>query len=189
MSATTFVTPEKARKYFNVSDNTLRKWDLEGKIETIRVGKHRRYKIETNITSSKPIIKEKICYARVSSFDQKEDLERQIDFLKSKYPEYRIVKDIGSGLNFKRKGFNSILELSIRGNIEEIVVTNKDRLCRFGFEFFESILRINNGKIVVLYDEDKSPDQELAEDVLSIITVFSAKLYGRRSHRNKGVKK
>ena len=175
MSASTFVTPEKARRHFNVSDNTLRKWDLEGKIETIRVGKHRRYKITT---PNKSITREKVCYARVSSYDQKEDLERQVSVLQSKYPGYRIIKDIGSGLNFKRKGFNSILESAIRGHIEEVIITNRDRLCRFGLELFETILRINNGKIVVLYDEDKSPDQELTEDVLSIITVFSAKLYG-----------
>jgi predicted site-specific integrase-resolvase len=187
MSTTTFVTPEKARRYFNVSDNTLRKWDLEGKIETVRVGKHRRYKIDTK-SNVESFVKEKICYARVSSFDQKEDLERQVSVISSKYPGYRIIKDIGSGLNFKRKGFNSLLESAIRGHIEEIVITNKDRLCRFGFELIESILRINNGKIVVLYDEDKSPDQELTDDVLSIITVFSAKVYGRRSHRNKGAK-
>jgi predicted site-specific integrase-resolvase len=79
------------------------------------------------------------------------------------------------------------LEEAIKGNIEEIVITNKDRLCRFGFELFESIITTNNGSIMVLYDEDKSPNEELVEDVLSIITVFSAKLYGRRSHRNKRV--
>jgi len=182
---TNFVTPEKARRHFKVSDNTLRKWDSEGKIETIRVGSHRRYRIED--PNPVKLRREKICYARVSSFDQKEDLERQISFLVSKYPGYRIIKDIGSGLNFKRKGFNSLLESAIKGNIEEIIVTNKDRLCRFGFELIESVLRINNGKIVVLYDEDKTPDKELTEDVLSIITVFSAKLYGRRSRRNKRV--
>ena len=179
-----YVTPEEARRHFNVSNNTLRKWDSEGKIETIRVGTHRRYKIESPATQSN---KQKFCYARVSSYDQKEDLDRQINVLRNKFPKHRIIKDIGSGLNFKRKGFKTILEEAIKGNIEEIVITNKDRLCRFGFELFESIITTNNGSIMVLYDEDKSPNEELVEDVLSIITVFSAKLYGRRSHRNKRV--
>ena len=180
-----FVTPEEARRHYDVTNNTLRKWDKEGKIETIRVGTHRRYKIEVKPQTSNNSNREKICYARVSSYDQKEDLERQINTLKDRFVGYRVVKDIGSGLNFKRKGFNAVLESAVKGNIEEIVVTNRDRLCRFGFELLESILKINNGRIVVLYDEDKSPDQELVEDVLSIITVFSAKLYGRRSGRNK----
>ena len=188
-----YLTPEEARKYFNTSDNTLRRWDKEGKIDTIRIGpkqKHRRYKITISTPVPKtPIIRKKICYARVSSRNQKEDLERQINVLENKYPDHIIIKDIGSGLNFKRKGFNTILEQAVRGDISEIVVTNKDRLCRFGFEIFEKILNLHNGKILVLYDKDNSPEQELVEDVLSVITVFSSRLYGRRSHRNKTNKK
>jgi predicted site-specific integrase-resolvase len=186
-SINNFVRPEQARRFYNVSDETLRKWDREGKIETIRIGTHRRYKINSVTTPESK--RECIIYARVSSHDQKEDLERQITFLQSRYPGYRVVKDIGSGINFKRKGFNSILESAIRGDLETIVVTHKDRLCRFGFELIENIFRLNNGKIVVLNDEEKSPDQELVEDVLSIITVFTSKLYGRRSHQHKGNKR
>jgi predicted site-specific integrase-resolvase len=185
-----YVTPEYARKYYDTSDNTLRKWEKEGKLEAIRIGpagKHRRYKIkiENENENGNTNNKEKICYARVSSKEQKEDLERQVTVLRDKYPNHKIIKDIGSGINFKRKGFKTLLQQAINGNIEEVVVTNKDRLCRFGFELVESIISASNGKIVVLYNHEKTQEQELVEDVITILTVFSSRLHGRRSHRNK----
>ncbi|NCV80035.1 MAG: IS607 family transposase [Actinobacteria bacterium] len=94
-----------------------------------------------------------------------------------------IIKDIGSGLNFKRKGFQTILDTAIKGNLGEIVVTHKDRLCRFGFELLEAVIsKCSNGTIVVLDQRETSPQEELINDLLSIITVFSSRLYGLRSH-------
>ena len=179
-----YVTPEKARRHFNVSDNTLRKWDREGKIETIRVGKHRRYNIDSGARSSLGgTEKQRICYCRVSTSSQKEDLKRQIQFFKSNYPEYTIISDIGSGINFKRKGLKTILDSAIKGNIQQVVVTHKDRLCRFGFELYEGIIReYSNGEILVLNQKKTSPEQELVDDLISIITVFSSRLYGLRSN-------
>jgi predicted site-specific integrase-resolvase len=109
-------------------------------------------------------------------------LERQVEYFRCKYPDYEIVKDIGSGLNFKRKGFNTILDSAIKGDIGEVVVTHKDRLCRFGFELVLRIIESTNGKILVLDKEETSPEKELVNDILSIITVFSSRLYGLRSH-------
>ena len=126
--------------------------------------------------------KRNICYCRVSSSSQKEDLERQVEFFRCKYPNHEIIKDIGSGLNFKRKGFNSILDFAIKGDIGEVVVTHKDRLCRFGFELVLRIIESTNGKILVLDKEETSPEKELVNDILSIITVFSSRLYGFRSN-------
>ena len=183
-----YLTPEQARKYFNTTDNTLRAWEKEGKIQAVRPGgtskSHRRYKIIIP-EKEESCNKQKIIYARVSTQGQKEDLERQVAVLKKHYPDHRVIKDIGSGLNFKRSGFKTILDLAIRGNLTELVITNKDRLCRFGFELFQAILKPSNGNIVVLYPNNGTPEKELVDDVISIITVFSARMYGRRSHRNK----
>ena len=106
----------------------------------------------------------------------------RIQFFQDKFPDYEIVRDIGSGLNFKRKGFLSILDSALRGDIEEIAVTHKDRLCRFGYEMLERIVRTQGGKILVLNEQKLSPEQELVQDLLTITTVFSARLYGLRSH-------
>jgi predicted site-specific integrase-resolvase len=126
--------------------------------------------------------KRNICYCRVSTSSQKEDLERQIEYFRCKYPDYEIIKDIGSGLNFKRKGFNTILDTAFKGDIGEVVVTHKDRLCRFGFELVLRIIESTNGKILVLDKEETSPEKELVNDILSIITVFSSRLYGLKSN-------
>ena len=126
--------------------------------------------------------KRNIYYCRVTTSSQKEDLERQIEYFRCKYPDYEIIKDIGSGLNFKRKGFNTILDSAIKGDIGEVVVTHKDRLCRFGFELVLRIIESTNGKILVLDKEETSPEKELVNDILSIITVFSSRLYGFRSN-------
>ena len=126
------------------------------------------------------------CYARVSTRGQSDDLTRQAQLLSSRFPSYILIKDIGSGINFKRKGFKTLLDYALKGHIGEIVVTHKDRLCRFGFELFESILsRCSNGKIVVLNRRDLSPTEELTSDLLTIITVFASRLYGLRSHQVK----
>jgi len=121
--------------------------------------------------------KQNICYARVSTRSQKEDLERQINYFREKYPNHRIINDIGSGLNFKRKGLQTILDIAIKGNLGELVVTHKDRLCGFGFELIQGITeKYSNGKILVLDKKETSPEQELSNDLISIITVFSARV-------------
>lgn len=190
-----YVTPKKARKMLNVNNDTLIKWSDSNKLETIKTpGGHRRYNLKSIKESQKNkndfiIINSKInyCYARVSSAGQKEDLERQLVLFRNRYPKHVIIKDIGSGINFKRKGFKTLLDAGIQGNIEEIVITHKDRLCRFGFELIEGIVReYSNGKIVVLNKEECSRERELVDDIVSIITVFSSRLYGLRSH---GIKK
>jgi excisionase family DNA binding protein len=178
-----FITPLEASTLLQVSQQTLINWDKEGKIKAIRTkGRHRRYLLSSILSATSNTLRRKICYCRVSTSSQKEDLERQVVFFRSKFPNHEIIKDIGSGLNFKRKGFNAILESSIKGDIEEIVVSHKDRLCRFGFEMFQRIIESSNGKILVLDQQETSPNQELVSDILSIITVFSSRIYGLRSH-------
>lgn len=188
-----YLRPEEASKLLKVTVRTLEMWECKGQIKCIRTkGGHRRFLLSDVISrlpeESKPKQqREKICYCRVSTSSQKEDLERQVDFFRLKYPDYRIIKDIGSGINFKRKGFNSILSLALQGNLQTLVVTHKDRLCRFGFDLIETIIKHTDGEIVVLDHQQTSPEKELVNDLLSIITVFSSRLYGLRSHslRNK----
>jgi len=164
----------------------LRKWEKEEKIEAIRApGGKRLYSVESldklfHVETKK---KEKVCYTRVSSAKQKEDLERQVESLKTKYPEHRIIQDIGSGLNWKRKGFTSILESVYIRDIEEVVVLHKDRLCRFGIELVEFIFEKAGCKLLVHNKNDHhetTAEQELAEDLLSIVTVFVARNNGKR---------
>jgi len=183
--------PEQASKLLNITQQSLINWTNQGKLECVRTkGQHRRFYMSSIVpflpaeTIEKQ--KRKICYCRVSTSSQKEDLNRQIEFFRLKYPEHEIIKDIGSGINFKRKGFKTILDEAIKGNIGEVVVTHKDRLCRFGFELIEGIiLEQSKGKILVLNKKETSPHEELVNDLISIITVFSSRLYGLRSSKIK----
>ena len=121
--------------------------------------------------------------SRVSSSKQKNDLQRQIDYLHEKFPNHDIISDIGSGLNFKRKGFVKILECLIEGGIKEVVVAHKDRICRFGYDLVEQLFK-KFGSVLTIVESDgiKEPINEFAEDVLSIITVFTARYYGSRKY-------
>lgn len=190
MSNKEFLRPKEVREILKISDKTIYNWEKSGKLTCIRTrGGERRF-LRTDIFpdfNEKKDYNEKqrrkICYCRVSTRSQKEDLERQIKFFQQEYPNYEIVRDIGSGLNSKRKGFNAILDAGIQGNLEEVVVTHRDRFCRFDFDIFERIIqKYSNGKIVVLDKTETSPEEEVVKDLLSIITVFSARIHGLRSN-------
>jgi predicted site-specific integrase-resolvase len=118
----------------------------------------------------------------VSSAKQKEDLHRQIAYMREHFPEHEIIQDVGSGLNFKRKGFTSLLERSCAGDVKEVVVAHKDRLARFGFDLVRWLVERNGGKLVVLGDVRQSPESELTADLLSIIHVFSCRMRGLRKY-------
>lgn len=172
--------PKELSQLLGITNESLRKWNQEGKIKSITTeGGHRRY-IYQNMEKSEG---KYIIYARVSSRKQANDLQRQIDFIKEKFPNYEIISDIGSGINFKRKGLISLLEQLFAGNVKEVVVAYKDRLCRFGFELFEFMFQKHGAILTVLEDSSsKEPIKEFAEDVLSIITVFTARFYGKRKY-------
>lgn len=133
------------------------------------------------------IQKKNFIYARVSTNKQMDDLSRQIEFLRRpEYSDYLLVSDVASGINFKRKGLSTILEACLQGSIGEVVVAHRDRLCRFGFDLIESMVTKAGGKIVVLQDNhNKTDEQELTEDLLSIIHVFSCRQMGKRSYINR----
>jgi predicted site-specific integrase-resolvase len=185
-----YVNTKEVRELLHVTAATLRKWDKDGKIKTIRTPSGvRRYNKECifKILGKVEIEPEKrrIAYCRVSSKKQADDLERQKNSFRSSHPDHELVEDIGSGINFKRKGLQSVLEQAMQGKIEEVVVSHRDRLCRFAFELIEWILNKNNTKLVVLDKTDnKSGSDELAEDVLAIIQVFACREMGKRRYKN-----
>jgi putative resolvase len=191
-----YIVPFRVSKQFNVTSGTLRRWSEEGKIRCIRPNNGRRLynleDIEKFFGVEKEIIEKKtICYARVSSSHQKEDLDRQVDFLQSQFPDSIVFKDIGSGLNWKRNGFNALLELIYKGDVGKVVVTYRDRLCRFGIELVEWIFKKHNVKLLVLSSDpdQKDPSKELSEDLLAITTVFVARNNGLRAGNYKRERK
>lgn len=188
-----YVKIGKAAKILGVTPHTLRKWEKEGQlVPERRSSGGTRFYNEDQLIPHKVVSKPTLAYARVSSYDQKEDLKRQIEML-TQYCvangwDYRVIDDLGSGLNYKKKGLKEVISLIINEEVSRIVVTHKDRLLRFGSELVFMICE-NKGIDVEIINkgEELSFEEELAQDVLEIITVFSAKLYGSRSKKHKEV--
>ena len=190
MDKNRYFPPKKACKILGVHYKTLYNWTEKKQIETIRTpGGKRLYNVNKYIEENVNIKKKEkrnICYCRVSTYNQKDDLKRQIEYMKKKYPTYEIIKDIGSGLNFKRKGLKRIIKYAVNGEINELVIAYKDRLCRFGYELMEHIIEeYSNGTIVKLNEIKLSPTEEMTKDLVSIINVFSARINGLRKYKKK----
>jgi len=190
------VSISKAAKILGVSEVTLRRWDGEGRLVPIKTeGGHRRY----DISKIKPETVHKfdfadsrktIAYARVLSHDQKSDLERQKQVLElfcSKNGwSFEIISDLGSGMNYQKKGLKRILNAILDDSVGRLVLTHKDRLLRFGAELVFAICEAKGVEVVIINKgDDTTFEEDLATDVLEIITVFSARLYGSRSKKNK----
>ena len=199
-----FVGGKEASKILGVHQRTLYQWEEKGEIETIRTsGNKRLYNVKKYLASKVKAnnICEKlddldnkneklnICYIRVSTQNQKDDLERQKLLMTTKYPNNIIIEDIGSGLNLNKRGINKIIHLAIKGKINELVVAYKDRLTRFGFELIEEIItKYSNGKIIILNkSEEISQEEELVKDVMAIMNVYVAKINGLRRYKNKEI--
>jgi putative resolvase len=190
-----FLSIQDAAKYLGVSPQTLRRWENEKKIVPSHrtQGGQRRYDImQLRPCERDPITSDRltVAYARVSSHDQKEDLQRQIQMLEmfcsSKGWTFSTLKDLGSGMNYNKRGLKQLLEQIMNGEIGRLVLTHKDRLLRFGAELIFSLCAVKNVEVVIINQGDEpSFEEELAKDVLEIITVFSARLYGSRSQKNK----
>jgi putative resolvase len=150
-----YLRPEEVSKILQVTTRSLENWSNQGILKCVRTkGNHRRYLLSDVIAMTTKKAKKNICYCRVSTSSEKEDLERQVEYFKSKYPNHEIIKDIGSNLDFEREGFNIILNSAFKGEIQEVVVNNKDILCKFGFELFVKIIKKSNGKILLLKEEE-----------------------------------
>jgi putative resolvase len=179
-----------------VSRDTLRRWEAAGKISSERTPKgHRRYdlnKVLGRFPISTCIKKQTVCYARVSSHDQKEDLKRQVELLSSFCAihgwSFEVIQDLGSGLNYSKKGLKKLIQSICLGNIERLVLTHKDRLLRFGAELIFALCEQFGVEVILINkSEDSTFEDDLVSDVLEIITVFSARLYGARSRKNKNL--
>ena len=183
----------KAAELLGFSRDTLRRWERDGKISSQRTKKgHRRYLKDelTGIQSHLPDNKITLAYARVSSHDQKKDLERQIELLESYCAangwSHEILKDLGSGLNYQKKGLKQLIKKICSKTIQRLVLTHRDRLLRFGSELIFSLCEQFGIEVVIINaSENTSFEDDLVSDVLEIITVFSARLYGSRSRKNK----
>ena len=184
----------KAALELGVAQETLRRWESAGKITVERTPQgHRRYDLN-QLRSLAPIKnftnKPALAYARVSSHDQKEDLKRQITVLETfcaaRGWHYELIHDLGSGLNYSKRGLRQLIKRICRGDIERLVLTHKDRLLRFGAELIFAICESFGVEVVIINaSEDGNFEDDLVQDVLEIITVFSARLYGSRSRKNK----
>jgi len=184
--------PQEFAEMIGVSVKTLQRWDTSGKLKSHRSPTDRRYYThkqyadymgESQSKQGKTII-----YTRVSTTNQKDDLNNQIEFLKQ-YANAKgmivdeIFEDIGSGLNYNRKKWNKLLDECMQGEIKTILVAHKDRFIRFGYEWFEKFLKLNGVDIIVVNNEKLSPQEELVNDLISVIHVFSCKIYGLRKYK------
>lgn len=190
------LTIEEAAKQLGVSTITLRRWEKAGKITATRTqGGHRRYvlaDIAPQLSHQSVIVRSTLAYARVSSHDQKDDLERQKRVLEmycaAQGWQFQLIADLGSGMNYHKKGLRTLLNTIIDGTCGRLVITHKDRLLRFGAELVFAVCEAKNVEVVIINKgTDTTFEEDLAHDVLEIITVFSARLYGSRSHKNKKI--
>jgi len=184
----------EAASVLGVSITTLRRWEASGKLVAEHTaGGHRRYdlsKLRPELFRAADRANRKtVAYARVSSHDQKADLDRQKQVLELYCARqgwtFEVVADLGSGMNYHKKGLKKLLDGILAGEVGRLVIAHKDRLLRFGAELVFAICEAKNVEVVILNQgEDTSFEQDLAKDVLEIITVFSARLYGSRSRKN-----
>ena len=186
--------PKEFAELLNVSVKTLQRWDRDKVLIAKRTPTDRRfytydqyldYKGLKNNSDRKIII-----YTRVSTNNQKDDLLNQVNFLQNFANSKgiivdEIIQDIGSGLNYKRKKWNELLDEVMENKIDTIIVSSKDRFIRFGFEWFERFLGKFDTKILVVNNELLSPQEELVQDIVSILHVFSCRIYGLRKYKNK----
>jgi excisionase family DNA binding protein len=182
--------PKEVCQKLGISYRTLQSYVKKGYIKPVilQSGKW-RFK-EEDVERLMGIVRKRkvVLYARVSS--QKDDLINQVKYLEENVKEYdQVITDIGSSLNMKRKGFLKLLRMILNNEVSKVVIAYPDRLVRFGFEIIEEICKAHNCEIVVLNKEDKTPEQELIEDLISILVSFSEKLQGMRSHKYEKVKK
>lgn len=180
-----------------IDKRTLRKWSDEGGISFIELRGQRHYDlssvkihraVSTDDEPSEPV---DVIYGRVSTRKQKSNLQRQLDQLTTKYPNAIVYSDCASGLNFNRKGLQKILQLAFERRLRTLHITYKDRLCRFGYDLIQYILKEHGANIIVeeCDDDSTSPERELADDIVSIITVFGARLHDKRSRGNRKKRK
>lgn len=184
--------PKEFGQLIGKSVITLQKWDRKGILHAHRSPTNRRYYTHDQYREYRGLVAHEqgltIAYARVSGVSQKPDLANQIAAL-DLYSKAHFMKvdewmqDIGSGLNYKRKNFNRLMEMIELGQVKRVVIAHRDRLVRFGYEYFEAFCERHHTELLVIHGDTLSPEQELVRDLISLVTVFSARLQGLRSYR------
>ena len=186
--------PGDFAELLGVSVKTLQRWDREGILKANRMPTDRRYYTYDQYLQFKGIKtkndnRETVIYARVSTRNQKEDLQNQVAFLRQFCNAKGMIVDqcseeYGSGLNYNRKKWNRLLEEVMEQKVKTIVVTHQDRFIRFGYDWFERFCEKFHTTIVIVNNEELSPQEELVQDMISILHVFSCRLYGLRKYKN-----
>ena len=182
-------------KKINKTQQTLRNWDKSGKLKPAMVDEATGYRYYTEkqlreyygeISNKERLV---VGYCRVSSAKQKEALERQVEdvrtYLISKGYQFKIITDIGSGINYDKKGLNQLIRMILEDEVSKVVVLYKDRLVRFGFELIENICEFKSVDIEIIDSTERSEEQEVVEDLIQIITVFSCRLQGKSAKKTK----
>lgn len=186
--------PKDFAELLNVSVKTLQRWDRDGVLIAKRTPTDRRYYTYDQYLEFKGISNDNnrkiVAYTRVSTNNQKDDLINQVKFLLDFANAKGIIvdetiEDIGSGLNYNRKKWNKLIEQCMENKIDSILITHKDRFIRFGYDWFEKFLGKYNVKLVVVNNELLSPQEELVQDIISILHVFSCRIYGMRKYKKK----
>ena len=187
--------PKDFSELLGVSVKTLQRWDRENILKAKRTPTDRRYYtydqyLEFKGGNYKNDIRKTVIYTRVSSNGQKDDLKNQVEFLFNFISSKgiivdEVIQDIGSGLNYNRKKWNKLLDECMENKISTIIITHKDRFIRFGYDWFEKFVGKFNVKIIVVNNELLSPQEELVQDIISILHVFSCRIYGLRKYKNK----
>lgn len=183
-------------KLIGKTNQTLRNWDKDGILKPHHVSEsgYRYYSQEQlnhflGLKQEVQLNKKTIGYCRVSSNKQKDDLERQIENVKTymyaKGYSFEIISDIGSGINYNKKGLNKLIDMVTNSEVEKIVILYKDRLIRFGYELIENICNKYGTTIEIIDNTEKTEEQELVEDMIQIVTVFSERLQGKRANKAK----
>lgn len=184
--------PQEFAEMIGVSVKTLQRWDRENKLTAQRTPTDRRYYTHKQYVDYMGITQQAkdrtIIYTRVSTNNQKDDLKNQVDFLKQYANAKGIIidavfEDVCSGLNYNRKKWNKLLEDCMLGTIKTIIIAHKDRFIRFGYQWFEQFLKSNGVEIIVVNNETLSPEEEMIQDLISIIHVFSCRIYGLRKYK------
>jgi putative resolvase len=185
-------SPKEFGQLIGRATKTLQKWDRKGILKAHRSPTNRRYYTHDQYLAYRGLVAQEqgltLVYARVSGVAQKPDLANQVKALETYCREQQIkvdewMQDIGSGLNYKRKHFNQLMELVELGQVRRIIIAHRDRLVRFGYEYFEAFCERHHTELVVVNGDSLSPEQELVRDLIAIVTVFSARLHGLRSYQ------
>ncbi|WP_283692181.1 IS607 family transposase [Clostridium perfringens] len=187
--------PKEFAELLNISIITLQRWDNDGKLKAFRTTTNRRYYTYEQYLEYTGIHKETdsrkiVIYTRVSTSNQKDDLKNQVEFLRQ-YANAKgiivdeVMEDYGSGLNYNRKKWNRLIDSCMTNEISTIIITHKDRFIRFGYDWFESFLAKFNVEIIVVNNESLSPQEELVQDIISILHIFSCRIYGLRKYKKK----